>query len=195
MGWKDQYLYIPWVKYYQLALQLAHKIKTANPRLSLIVAIARGGLTLSQLLSDALTLPIASFTVQSYKDLKQTHLPHITYGLGGYLHNKRVLLVDDVADTGKTFIRGLAYLKELKAKNEDIITAAIHYKPHSEFVPDYFVDTTSAWIIYPYELIETLGQLTHIWKREKLSHKEIVKRLYAFDFPKHQVDEFTHRIS
>lgn len=187
--WQERFLNVTWDEFRQLTHLLGWKISESGKRFDLIVAIARGGLTLSQLLSDSLRLPIASFTVESYRNLKQEKLPHITYGLKGSLNNKRILLVDDVCDTGKTFLRGLAYLEELGANKKLISTASLHHKPHAKYTPDFYVAGTSAWIIYPYEVHETIEQLVPVWKKEGINLDTMKTRFKSFAFPERQTNE------
>lgn len=60
---------------------------------------------------------------------------------------KKVLIVDDVADTGKT-------LYDLKNFYEtDFITATLHYKPRSIIKPDFYIEETTKWCCYPWEKI------------------------------------------
>lgn len=179
--WQEKYLILSWDTYRKEVFELAQKLD--GKAFDLIVAIARGGLSLSQLLSDSLSLPIASFTIKSYKDLKQNSEPVITHGLGAKLEDKKVLLVDDVSDTGKTFIRGIQYLVEEGAQKENITTAALYFKPHSIYKPDYYVGETSKWIIHPYEVEETMATLIPQWKTEGVAQEEIAQRLTLLSFP------------
>lgn len=193
--WSERFLALSWSDFCTQAFVLSEQIRTGGRPLDLIVAIARGGLTLSQLLSDSLNLPIASFTIQSYKDLKQQSLPQITFGLGARLEGKQILLIDDVCDTGKTFERALVYLSELGAKKEQVTTAALHYKPHATYQPDFFVAKTNKWVIYPYEVRETIEQLTKLWKAE-ITRQEMLTRFSSFGFPEDQIQSFmTNEIS
>lgn len=188
--WQDKFLNVTWDEFRSLAFELSNQISHSQHKFTLIVAIARGGLTIAQLLSDSLKLPIAAFTVESYKNLKQEKLPHITHGLSSKLAKYKILLVDDICDTGKTFLRGLAYLEELGATRADITTCSLHYKPHAEYKPDYYVGTTSAWVVYPYEVRETIAQLVPFWKKEEVSQQEMKKRFISFGFPKDEVEYF-----
>src|SRR3989344_4865770 len=188
-NWRDLFLPLSWPDFCAQAFMLSKQIHASSRPLDLIVTIARGGLTLSQLLSDSLGLPIASFTIQSYKDLQQEKMPQITFGLGATLENKKVLLVDDVCDTGKTFERALTYLIELGAEKEQITTAALHYKPHATYRPDFFVTETDKWVIYPYEVRETIAQLTKLWK-EEITMQEMQDRFSTFGFPEDQIRSF-----
>lgn len=189
-NWADDFENVTWEKYVDLAFALSRKMTAENVKFDLIVTIARGGLTLSQLLSDSLKLPIAAFTIQSYKDLKQIKQPQVTYGLKGELKNKMILLLDDVCDTGKTFLRGLAYLEELGVKRENIMTASLHLKPHAKFQPDFYVQKVKKWIIYPYEIRETISALTKVWQKHNISKKEIINRFLMLQFPKEQVEKY-----
>ena len=189
-NWQKGFLTITWKKYVDLAFSLSQNIEKTNIQFNLIVAIARGGLSLSRLLSEHLQLPIASFTIQSYKNLQQISQPQVTYGLKGELINKKILLTDDVSDTGKTFLRGISYLQELGVNKKNITTCSMHFKPNSQFQPDYFVKKTSKWIIYPYEIRETIESLTKIWQKENISPKEIKHRFSLLHFPKLQIDKY-----
>ena len=61
---------------------------------------------------------------------------------------RRILIVDDVADTGKSLIVAKDYL--MKRGASEIKVATLHFKPTSSFKPDYYVDMTTAWICYPW---------------------------------------------
>jgi hypothetical protein len=62
----------------------------------------------------------------------------------------RVLVMDDVADTGLTLVAAKNFLK--RAGAAEVRTAALAYKPRSKFVPDYTLFCTDQWIVFPWEL-------------------------------------------
>lgn len=67
------------------------------------------------------------------------------------LVGKRVLVVDDVFDTGKTAEAALARLA-----NSDARVATVYWKPTASLVPfppDYYVRETADWIVFPHELV------------------------------------------
>lgn len=163
-----QFLYVSWSTLHQDIYKLAEKIKKSGGGFDLIVVMARGGLSVAQILSDLLDLPIASFTIKSYKDLKQQETPVVTFKLGNKLDGKKILLVDDVSDSGKTFIRGIEYLKELGAQN--IKTASVFIKPSTKYVPDYYEKSVTDWIIFPYEMNETIAVL----RKKRLTDKQLL---------------------
>lgn len=69
----------------------------------------------------------------------------------------RLLIVDDVFDTGLSIDAVLDSLKTRARKNtpEDIKIATTYFKPENrktEFIPDYYIHETSNWLIFPHEL-------------------------------------------
>jgi hypothetical protein len=73
---------------------------------------------------------------------------------------KRILLVDDVADSGASLTVAKKYLRKLGAS--EIRIATLHYKPASAIKPGYFAETTEAWVNYPWEREETKKELKKI---------------------------------
>lgn len=167
------FLTLSWSKLHKDTYELAQKIK--EEKIDLIVAIARGGLSIAHILSDFIDVTITSFTISSYSNLQQGKDIKLLFKINGNIKNKRVLLVDDVSDTGKTFIRGTKYLKELGVKK--IITAAIFIKPWTKHKPDHYIEETSSWIIFPYEIRETITALYKKFKNEGLTKKAVRVKL------------------
>jgi len=96
---------------------------------------------------------------------------HITAGLKAHIRDKRILLVDDIADSGRTLKRAIGYLKRFRPKT--IATVTMFYKPRSAFKPDYFAEQTDKWVIFPHEHTETILLLTKAMKNQKKSDDEI----------------------
>jgi len=176
------YLPVSWTEYHSHTIKLAGKILTDGVLIDEIVAISRGGLTLGHILTDLLNVPISTFTIQSYTDIQVQGEVKITKPLATPLDGKRILLVDDVADRGKTLVRAIEYLKMYTPKK--ITTLTMYYKPHSVYKPDYFSTTTSAWILFPYEPVETIGNIIKSMKKENKSGQEIQQFLEKLKFTK-----------
>lgn len=184
------YFPVSWNTYHTLAQSLAEKILADNKKFDQIVAISRGGLTLGHLLSDLLQTQIATIAIQSYTDIQTQGELKIMGKLPIPIRGQRVLLVDDVADTGKTLKRAISYLK--KSHPTSVTTATMFYKPHSVFKPDYFVKTTSQWIIYPHDTVETIRQISKSLLKEGKSDSQIADFLMSLKFTKDQI-QFTRK--
>ena len=100
---------------------------------------------------------------------KITNKAKLTHGLDGVdLKGKRVLLVDDLTDTGESLKVAVGYLKTLKPK--EVRTAVLQHKKRSKFVPDYYAEELEKWewIIYPWMVHEDLVSfITEILKDGK----------------------------
>jgi len=101
---------------------------------------------------------------------------------------KRILLFDDVADTGESLLFVKDYLHSMGI--EDITTATIFYKSHSKIKPDFYTKQTSDWIIFPYEVRETINLLAPKWKDAGISDSQIKQRFLEFGFDEKQVEWF-----
>ena len=180
------YLPVTWSQYHTLTQKLAAAILDHETEsFDEIVAIGRGGLTIGLILSDFLRTPIASITIQSYTDIKKQGALEITEKLGKSIRGKRILLVDDNADSGKTFKRALSYLAAFHPKH--ITTAAIFYKPWSTYRPDYVAETTKRWILFPHEVTEWVYTFTKKLEKEGKSKPEIQKFLERLGYTDTQI--------
>lgn len=183
------YHVVSWSKLHSELFTLSQIISKDKAEFDLIIVIARGGLTVGHLLSDFLHLPVASLTISSYQSINKRHKPIVLCDVGANMTGKKILLVDDVSDTGKTFIHALAHIKKLGAKH--VKTASIHIKPNTSLIPDYYVKKIDAWAIYPFETRETIEGLAKHWKKES-TPSTILKRLEKLHFSKKYIRAFAH---
>jgi len=180
---------VSWKQLHDLTNQLADKIAADNHKIDLIVGIARGGLTISHIVSDFLQLSVASFTISSYKDLVQQELSEITYHVGANLSGKHILLIDDISDTGKTFTRGIHYLKELGA--EQVTTASPFIRVGSTYLPNYHIlEMKDEWVVFPYDIRDTVEDVGGFMKKEGKTKVEIEKKLSELDIQQKQIDRY-----
>ncbi len=109
-----------------------------------IVAVARGGLTIAHFLAEALEIKeVYTIGAKSYENRTKQGKPLI--GQAPTVLAKKILVVDDIVDSGETMER---VLKALRHKNSEakIDTAALFYKPGASFKPDFWVQNASEWI-------------------------------------------------
>ena len=180
-----QYLSVTWNEFHSLSLLLAGQILQSNTPVDEIVAIARGGLSLGLILTDFLQKPISTITIQSYTDIAKQGELTITSKLGKAIGGKHILLVDDIADSGKTFQRAIEYLQTFRPAS--ITTAALFYKPHSVFRPDFYAKETSAWILQPHEVVEWITTFTTTMTKEGKSKTEIYALLKTIGYTDNQI--------
>ncbi|AAM29774.1 xanthine-guanine phosphoribosyltransferase [Methanosarcina mazei] len=84
----------------------------------------------------------------------------IRFPLSVDISGKKVLIVDDVTDTGDTLKLSIGYVQSLNAS--EIRTAVLQHKTCSSFVPDFYGQKIIRWrwIIYPWARYEDLAGFT-----------------------------------
>ncbi|MCX9084888.1 MAG: phosphoribosyltransferase [Candidatus Methanoperedens sp.] len=151
---------LTWSTANRLARTLAHKVIRSGYEPDIILGIARGGLVPARMVCDLLLKnELLSITTQHWgiatnlgKALIKYSLPH-----EADISGKRILVVDDVADTGDSISILLDYLKEENPL--EIRTAVLHYKTCSTTIPDYYGEKLDEWnwIIYPWAFYEDMA--------------------------------------
>ena len=158
-------LYVTWKDYNKKIEQLAHKVYQDGWKFNQVICIAQGGLRVGDIFSRLFDVPLAILSVESYQggndDIKNQQgqftfsrdLAKTTPNLGSH-----VLLVDDLADSGKTLIKSLKWLELFYGfyLEDKIRTAVIWHKSNSKIKPDYSVEylEDSPWIHMPFEKYE-----------------------------------------
>ena len=152
---------ISWDYARELSEIVAEKIKNSGFKPDIIIGVTRGGLVpamnLSDLLGikDLLALKVEHWGITATKSGKAELKVPLQAGIAG----KRVLLVDDLTDTGDSIRVSLNHLKELNPA--EIKTATLLHKSQSEFKPDFYAEDREEWkwIILPWNLNEDLSNL------------------------------------
>jgi len=147
---------VDWAGFYHLCLELVDRVLTSGKKFDVIVGISRGGLVPARILSDELENPnVVIVRVEYYTDIyKVRPEPRVVQVPDLELAGKDVLLVDDVADSGRSLESVSKLLKHEGAKSLSIAT--VFYKPWSLVVPDFYVRTTDRWIVFPHEQREAI---------------------------------------
>ncbi|MCP4646868.1 MAG: phosphoribosyltransferase [bacterium] len=149
-----EYLPFSWEDAEKASASLTEKINSSGFSPDIIIAISRGGLIPARLLSDFLNVPVLyTIRISFYSSVGvRREKPEVTQPLSVDIKGKKILIVDDIADSGKSLELAEQYIIPLNPA--EIKTATIHYKPGSIVKPDFFVSTTEAWVIYPWERAE-----------------------------------------
>jgi len=122
---------------------LSEQIRYFKP--DIILAIARGGVTIGHFLAENLKLRDL-YTLNSihYDDTKKLDTIEI-FNIPNLPPGKKVLIVDDIVDSGESMHEIIKILKE-KYPKTTFKTAAIFYKKDAIFKPDYMVKHADDWI-------------------------------------------------
>lgn len=119
-----------------------------------VLAITRGALVPAGMLAYRLGLRnILVAAVAYYDDSGQPaeQPTFFQFPADPLLHGQRVLVVDEVWDTGTTIE---AVVERVRMAGGRPTTAVLHYKPGRSTagtVPDHFVVATNAWVVYPFK--------------------------------------------
>jgi len=173
----EKYEVPSWNNIYDMCLKVADQIKNSDYKMDLIVAVSRGGWIPGRVLSDLLENPkIATIRVEYYEDIYKTRSkPEITQPLTIDVSGKKILLVDDIADSGHSLKLVKEHLFERGAA--DVKICALYRKPWSIVAPDFNARTTDAWVCFPHEIFETMRKVYSKSKKQGKTKKEIEQKL------------------
>ena len=150
---------ITWRAFETLCRKLAFQVRRSGFSPDMIVAINRGGYMPARMLSDFFGLmDLASMRILHYQGCHKEPVAKVRYPLNAEVRDRRVLLVDDVSDSGDTFAIAMDHLLS-RGTPAEIRTAALHHKITARFVPDFYAKkiTRWRWLIYPWALTEDIG--------------------------------------
>ena len=158
-------LHISWEEYHKKTEELAVKVYDDGWQFNQVVCIAKGGMRVGDIFARIYNVPLAILSVESYKGEKiKNQRGSITFSrdLAKTSPNigSKVLLVDDLADSGMTLKKSIEWLQHFYGfyLDEPVRTAVLFYKAVSSFKPNYYVDylKDSPWIHMPYEAYEEM---------------------------------------
>jgi hypoxanthine phosphoribosyltransferase len=142
---------VDWPRLEELVKQLAEQVRGEY---DVMLAITRGGLVPAGMLAYLLGIrDILVAAVDYYDDQgRPREQPmFLQFPADPLLADKRVLIVDEVWDTGTTID---AVIERVRLGGGTPTTAVLHYKPARSRVvstPDHFVVSTDAWVVYPFK--------------------------------------------
>lgn len=168
-----------WNQVYEMLLCQAQKIKAQNYKPDLIVAIARGGVVPARILSDLLETPNLSFIqIEFYTNINQTlQEPTLKQTLNTNVTGKKTLIIDDIADTGKSLKLAKTHLQQQEAI--EIKTATLYQKNQSITIPDFYEKQTTNWVVFPWDTKETLRKIIHRPIGKRILNQEVAKLVKA----------------
>ncbi|MEO1670036.1 MAG: phosphoribosyltransferase family protein [Cyanobacteria bacterium J06631_2] len=152
-------LYVTWSEYHHKIESLAVKIYRSNWQFDGIVCLAKGGLRVGDILCRLYDKPLAVLSTASYGGENNQERGKIRFS--EHLSNieplgDRILLVDDLVDSGVSLAESIDWLKTKHQNIREIRTAVIWYKSTSVEIPDYYIEylPNNPWIHQPFEAYE-----------------------------------------
>ena len=153
----DRDLWVSWDVYHRLIERLALTIHESGWQFDKILCLARGGVRVGDILSRIYDIPLGILATSSYREAAGTQqgeldiAQYITITRGSL--DGRVLMVDDMVDTGTTFNRVSDHLRIQFPAITELKTAVLWWKGHAQATPDYYVEKlpTNPWIHQPFE--------------------------------------------
>ena len=170
-------LIVSWDEYNETVEKLAIQIHESGNKPTILIGIMRGAAPMIDVLSRIFKLKCAYLAVESYSGkgvedeqgdiVFSREMSSIAPNMGG-----KILLCDDLSDTGITFNKSIDWLRKyepIKDKIEDIKTATLFKKKKSTFEPDYCAVKLpdNPWIVQPFEIYEELRIEDIIKKNQK----------------------------
>ena len=166
-----------WDNFQRLAEETARKILDSGYKSDFMVGLARGGWVLSRVLCDHLgvkdlvSLKVEHWGVTATPDGKA----RIKYPFGVDLTGRRVLVVDDITDTGQSMIVAMDYVKTLNPG--EVRTASLLHITSSGFTPDYNGEEISwRWVIFPWNYVEDMCNIIQKMEERGIPASEIKER-------------------
>jgi hypoxanthine phosphoribosyltransferase len=146
-------MYLGWEDITAMVRGVLEELKTFE--FDAILAVSRGGLIPACLISEATGLRnILVAAVMFYTEVEQTldEPVFLQFPEDAILYGKKILIVDDVWDSGKTAV---AVRRRVARAGGKPTLACLHFKPaNNQFSgqgPDVYARETSAWIVYPWD--------------------------------------------
>lgn len=152
---------LSWQEAYDLTCELSKKIQESGQKFDAILVIPRGsyypvniiardlGFTAERLIHASVTSYIVGTSVRK-TEFTTGQMPSKKDIMG-----KRILIIDEMCDTGETLNYITNWLNDRGA--ESIKTGVLHFKPganKTSYQPNWYVNETDKWIVYPWEIHE-----------------------------------------
>jgi len=153
----DKHLWVSWDEYHRSIEKLALMVHESGWKFDQVLCLARGGLRPGDVFSRIFDVPLAILSTSSYREEAGTVrgaldiAKYITITKGAL--EGKVLLVDDLVDSGVTLEKVQRHLKEHFPAVTEVKSAVIWHKACSSVKPDFALEylPTNPWIHQPFE--------------------------------------------
>jgi hypoxanthine phosphoribosyltransferase len=190
----DQRFEVPsWNQIYAMLLNQAEKIQEDHFKPDVILGVSRGGLIPARIHSDLLENPnLATVRTECYTGTREAkRMPVLSQALSVCVEGRNVLVVDDVTDTGKSLQTIEEHVMQKGANQVRIAT--LYRKPWSNVKPDYCEREVDLWVVFPWDLRETVRN--EFENHRNISVSDLSTRLVADGLPKMHVERFLKKMT
>jgi len=184
-----------WNQTYRSLLKLAENVRKSGFKPDVIVGVSRGGWIPARIMSDLLETPkLANVTAEFYVGIAETKTePVITQPVSFPVRRRKVLVVDDLVDTGKSLKLVNSHLKSQGAS--EVRIATIYRKPWSVTVPHYYIEETCCWIVFPWELKETIRKTVEKFRVDGKSLEDAKEKLISSGLNKKLAEQLIKEVA
>ena len=185
-----EFLFLSWDDVQRLSEKVSDLITDSGYKPDLMIAISRGGFDPARIISDQLNIrKLASLQIIYYTGLNsRKDEPEVLFPLNAQVEGLKVLVVDDVSDSGNSLIVVKKYVEEKGAS--EVKLATLHHKPWSKFMPDFYAEEVDKWIIYPWEPRESVIELVKMLTDAGLDNGMIPAKLKEIGFSDQQIERY-----
>jgi hypoxanthine phosphoribosyltransferase len=173
-----------WNQIHKILLTQSEKIQKTSYQPDIIVGIAQGGTIPARILTDLLKpAQTTTIKIKFYTDIAQpsTH-PTLKQPLTIPVNGKKILIVDDISDSGQTLNLAKQHLTEKGAAETK--TAVLYTKTTTQTPPDYAGKITNPWVVFPWEINETLQSILQKYKKDPQTANNAFAQLVNAGVPK-----------
>ncbi len=198
-------LVMDWDLFYKLARKVGDKINKLDYKPDVIVGLARGGWVLARVLcdfigvKDLVSLKVEHWGVTATPD----GTAKLKHAINVDLKGKKILVVDDITDTGESMRVAVEYIKSLEPA--EVRTASLLHLTCAKFKSDYIGEELPwIWVIFPWNFTEDMCTIVpKVCTRLKINPncdvnikklREELKKLYTIDTTEETITDILQEI-
>jgi len=150
---QPNYRFVTWQEIENASLSIYAKMLQNNYKPQSIIGLLRGGIVPARIFSDFFDILLDFFAldIKLYTGINERNDEPSIKSFCGDVKDTKILIIDDIWDSGKTMEGVLNYLGD-----EDITTATLFWKETAKGRPTYYAETVkeNTWIVFPWENYE-----------------------------------------
>ncbi|WP_461537109.1 phosphoribosyltransferase [Spongorhabdus nitratireducens] len=137
---------VDWNHCEQLVSVLADQVTVSGFMPDMLIAVARGGWIPARLLARQLEIKRMASIGLSYRDVERKQLE--AYSLPSGVTEKKLLVIEDRLETGKSLIEAIELLQQQSAK---VCSACFYIRSDSLIRPDFYLEEDDQEIVFPWD--------------------------------------------